>query len=134
VKKVRSGFVKEENGQSLVEFTLVLPLLLLLMMGIFEFGRIFYDYLIITNASREGARWAVVGKSDNEVINIVNDSCATIDLERLQIEITPAENERKRGEPLEISLRYEVDMIVPLWGVVLPDPFPIETHALMRME
>lgn len=128
------GSLKNEKGQALVEMALVMPLLLLLLMGIFEFGRIFFDYLSIANASREGARWAVVGKPDDDVINVIENACATLDLNRLQIEITPPQNERARGEPLTVSLRYEIDMIVPLLGVVMPDPFPIEAHTTMCME
>jgi Flp pilus assembly protein TadG len=46
----------DEGGQSLVEFALVLPLLLLLMLGIFKFGVAFTNYLTLTDAARNGAR------------------------------------------------------------------------------
>jgi len=131
---MRPELLKSEKGQALVELALVLPLLLLLLMGIFEFGRIFFDYLCIANASREGARWAAVGIPDDEVINIVENACAALDFNRLQIEISPIQDERARGKPLTVSLRYEVDIIVPLFGVAMPDPFPIEAHTTMRME
>ncbi len=45
-----------EKGASAVEFALVLPLLMLVLFGIIEFGFILYDKAVITNASREGAR------------------------------------------------------------------------------
>jgi len=43
------------KGQSLVEFALVLPLLLLLVIGAIEFGRLFFIKIALTNAAREGA-------------------------------------------------------------------------------
>jgi Flp pilus assembly protein TadG len=46
-----------ERGANLVEFALVLPLLVLLLAGVADFGRAFNNYIIITNASREGARY-----------------------------------------------------------------------------
>ncbi len=49
-------------GQSMVEFALVLPVLLLFIFGIIEFARIFYSWLIITNAVRTGERYAVTGE------------------------------------------------------------------------
>ena len=52
-------FCGEEAAQ-LVEFALVLPLLLLVMLGIAEFGFIFQRYEVLTNAAREGARIAVL--------------------------------------------------------------------------
>lgn len=50
--------VSDTRGMQLVEFALVLPLLLLLLLGIIEFGFVLYNQAAITNASREGARWA----------------------------------------------------------------------------
>ena len=52
---------KKEFGQSLVEFALILPILLLLLLGIFEGGRIIQSYISAQNASRQAARFAVAG-------------------------------------------------------------------------
>jgi Flp pilus assembly protein TadG len=49
---------RSERGANLVEFALVLPLLLLILAGVVDFGYAFHDYIIITNAAREGARVA----------------------------------------------------------------------------
>jgi Flp pilus assembly protein TadG len=49
-----------EQGAAAVEFAIVLPLLLVILFGIVEFGLLLYDQAMITNASREGARSGVV--------------------------------------------------------------------------
>jgi len=49
-----------KHGQSLLEFALVLPLILLLFVGSFEFGLLFLTYHTVQNAGREGVRLAVV--------------------------------------------------------------------------
>ena len=49
-----------EDAAQLVEFALVLPMLLLVVLGIAEFGFIFQRYEVLTNAAREGARMAVL--------------------------------------------------------------------------
>ena len=49
-----------DKGAELIEFALVLPLLLLLMFGIMDFGLLFQRYEAVTNAAREGARIAVL--------------------------------------------------------------------------
>ena len=54
-KKLRS-----ESGASAVEFALLLPVLMLILFGIIEFGLALYQQAILTNASREGARLAIV--------------------------------------------------------------------------
>ena len=49
-----------ERGQTLVEFTLILPLFLVLIFALVDFGRAYYSFLLVTNAAREGARAAAV--------------------------------------------------------------------------
>ncbi|MEA3338815.1 MAG: TadE family protein, partial [Chloroflexota bacterium] len=53
---------ERRKGQGIVEFALVLPILLLLLFGIIEFGRIFQAWLTIENAARQAARFAVSGQ------------------------------------------------------------------------
>jgi len=55
---------RRERGQELVEFALILPLLLLLMVGIFEFGYVVFAYNTLSNAVREGARYGSVQPAD----------------------------------------------------------------------
>ena len=53
-------FLKRESGQAVIEMALILPLLLLLILGIIEFGWILNGQITITAAAREGARTAIV--------------------------------------------------------------------------
>jgi Flp pilus assembly protein TadG len=57
-----------ERGTALIETAITLPLLLLVAVGIFEFGRAFQTWQVLTNAAREGARLAAMpGSSDTAV-------------------------------------------------------------------
>jgi hypothetical protein len=59
---------KKSRGQTLVEFALILPVLLMTMYGVMEFGRLLFIYVTTTSATREAARYAAaVGISDNGV-------------------------------------------------------------------
>lgn len=51
---------RDDGGQALVEFALIMPFLLLFLVGIVEFGRAWNQHQVITDAAREGARKAVV--------------------------------------------------------------------------
>ncbi len=62
--------LRRKSGQSLVEFSLVLPFLILLLLGMAEVGTAFYDYIIIGNANREGVRLSSRGRF-NEA-NVIN--------------------------------------------------------------
>ena len=52
------------SGQGLVEFALVLPVLLLILVGLSEFARVFAIYSNLFNAAREGTRYAMVNGDD----------------------------------------------------------------------
>jgi hypothetical protein len=56
----KSNRLKSERGAELIEFALIFPLLLLVVLGIIDFGFTFQRYEVLTNAAREGARLAVL--------------------------------------------------------------------------
>ena len=57
-----------QKGAALIEVALTLPLLLLVSVGIFEFGRAYQTWQVLTNAAREGARIAVLPNSTDEAV------------------------------------------------------------------
>jgi Flp pilus assembly protein TadG len=64
---------KAEHGAELVEFALTFPLLLLVVMGIVDFGLLFQQYEVLTNAAREGARVSVLpGYGSTDIQTRVN--------------------------------------------------------------
>ncbi len=65
---------RRRRGQSLAEFALTLPILLLLMFGIIEFARIFQAWVTLQNAARTAARYAITGQVDlNRLEGIADD-------------------------------------------------------------
>jgi hypothetical protein len=68
---------RDQAGAELIEFALVFPVLLLTMLGMFDFGLLFERYQVVTNAAREGARVAVLpGYTDGDVEARVNQYLA----------------------------------------------------------
>jgi hypothetical protein len=122
-----------KKGQSIVETALILPVIILLLMGIFEFSRIFGSYLLITYTGRESARMAAVGKSDEEIIQNVHEKSGLLDLANLQITIDPAV-ERKTGDDVGVTIRYKIVIYAPIIQSVLPNPFYVESSTYMRVE
>lgn len=53
-----------KKGQALVEFALALPLVLLLVLGVLEFGRAFQTKIVLTNAAREGVHYFIYDRAD----------------------------------------------------------------------
>jgi Flp pilus assembly protein TadG len=86
--------IASPRAQALVEFALVLPLLVILIVGLFDFGRAVYTYNAIANAARTGNRVAIVNQNeaairtaarDNAVWTELGDSDVDIDFECTQI-------------------------------------------------
>lgn len=71
--KKLAALVRDEDGQNIVEFALLLPVLMYILMGIIQFGFIFAAYLTINNAVREGARWGTIYIYDNNQTAAQND-------------------------------------------------------------
>jgi len=68
----RRTSVGSERGAELIEFAIVLPVLLLIVMGIVDFGFMFQRYVVLTNAAMEGARVAVLpGYGDADITSRV---------------------------------------------------------------
>ena len=73
VPRIRQGLLACERGAELVEFALVFPMLLLVIVGIMDFGLLFQRYEVLTAAAREGARVAILpGYTDADVQARVN--------------------------------------------------------------
>ncbi len=126
--------MKKNKGQSLVETALILPVLLLLLTGIIDFGLLFNSYLVVSNASREGARQAAVGKTDTQIRSAAANAAASLDSDRLEILITPGEAARNTGNSVTVTVSYGYSMITPVIAAFFPDNFDIETSTTMRCE
>ena len=80
---------KERQGTAVVEFALVAPLFILLVFGMIEYGRMVMVQQILTNASREGARRAVLdGVSDASVAQSVNTYLAGTSINGATVTVT----------------------------------------------
>ena len=124
---------REQKGQALVELALLLPVLLLLLGGIMEFGRLLHAQLVLTAASREGARAAAVGLPPEEVCGRVREVAAALDEDRLEVVQEPAGG-LARGQLVTVTVRYTLDLVFPFMEALLPVPFPLRASTTMRVE
>lgn len=145
LKRVIRRFRKSETGQALVEFTMILPVFLLLLFAMVDFGRGFYTWLLVTNAAREGARVAAV-QSDNATINtrIYDSFCdsypSSCGLDPAKLTITKTNVLGPRGSAVEIDLSYAFEYVTPIGNIIalvsggsLTTP-TITAHTSMRLE
>ena len=114
-----------EKGQALVEFSLILPVFLLLLFGLVDFGRGYYTWLVVTNAAREGARAAAV-QSDNATIDAKlygsfcsgypsTSNCA-IDASR--VSVTKTNVQGTRGSETSVRVAFNFQYVTPIGNIM----------------
>ncbi|MEH7381311.1 TadE family protein [Bacillus sp. JJ1533] len=125
--------IRKQNGQGIVEMALSITLLLFLVFGIIDFGRIFSAYLTLNHASREAARVASVGGSNEDILRTAVEATEVMTSELVKVNISP-EIGRSRGEFVTIAISYPVTLSTPLLDRVVPNPFQLENETTMRIE
>ena len=116
VLKRKRFFNKEERGQSLVEFVLVIPIFLVLVFGIVDLGMGIHAWLSITSGSREGARLGSVQASSAEIEARVRSTTTSLDQSKLTVVTTNAQG--TSGDSVVVDVAYQYDFITPLSGVL----------------
>jgi len=118
------------RGQSMIEFALIFPLFMLLVCGVFDFGRLFYTQLTLQSAVREASRLTVTGNllPDPEspgdylnridsIIQMVHNMAPGFQFEENGIEIIGPGGAGDPGGPgdlVTIRVTYSVDLLTPL--------------------
>ncbi len=109
VKARGSQQQRRERGANLVEMALVLPLLLLLLVAVIDFGRAFYSVITIANASREGARYASRYSWDTTgILDAATDYAtdAGLDNTMLNATVQGALGASGEGQPITVTVEY----------------------------
>ena len=108
---------RSESGASAVEFAILLPLLMMIVFGIIEFGLALYQQAVLTNASREGARLGIVQSIPSITIAQID---ATIDTYLTNAGITPGNVGRNIVPGAVTGAPVSVGLTLPYTFVVLP--------------
>lgn len=119
----------EQSGQAFVELALVLPVLLLLLLGVIQFGNVFRDYIALTDATRVGARQAAVSRSIQPesnriplVISKVQKAAVNLDKTKMTITVEPVKMDGITPgweESGDVTVRSTYPFKINLFGMVL---------------
>ncbi len=129
-----SRAARDCRGQTIVELAVVLPVVLLMLFGMVEFGRAYHAYVTVQHATREGARLGITGASDEAIRQRILDTSAGLDPARFEISISPARAERVKGSSLTVAVRYLFPLWIPLITALVGDGIPLEAELIMRVE
>lgn len=125
---------KRKTGQAMVETALVLPLVLLILLGIAQFGLIMSAQLTLQNSAREGARLGATGAGDSAVSDRVVATAGILDPARLTIVVTPGESSRIQGSNIAVRVGYRMDIIIPIIAQIIGSELNLSSEVTMRVE
>ncbi len=120
------------RGQSLIEWALILPALLLVLMVIVDLGRVTYTYSALFNAAREGARYAIIHPTDTSGIAATVRHMA-VGLDPAQITIISSQ---PTSRTVQIVTTYQFSVITPFASTFLggSNTVTLHTQTTMRTE
>ncbi len=131
---------QNERGAAAVEFALLLPVLLMILFGIIEFGMIMYGREVVTNASREGARAGIVQVSpkptSGDITTIATNYLTGTGVNPSDVTITVTGAGGASPAMLTVTATYNYPWLIRYIPNVLglPSPLPIAMSTTMRHE
>lgn len=129
------------RGQGLVEFALIFPILMLLLIAVFDMGRLVFAYNDITNAARSGARVAIIdqtaGAAQTATINQATSlglKPADVTIDYLKTDLSgPCPSPKQLGCVAHVKVRFAWTAITPVIGSIV-GPITVTTESRMPIE
>jgi Flp pilus assembly protein TadG len=117
---------QDASGQTLVEFALIVPIFVLMLIGVFDVGRAIYAFSTINNAAHEAVRLAIVDQNtadvrDRAVSQAVGVGVAPGDvivrwLDADYADLAPCNTTPRDGCTVEVTVRYAFNAVTPMIG------------------
>ena len=119
----RLSTLRNDDGQAITEFALVLPILMAILLGIIQFGIIFNNYITLTDATRAGARKAAVSRFLNDngasAKTAVENSAQGLDQSVLDptISVTASPDWSMAGNQVTVTASYPYTINILGWTI-----------------
>jgi Flp pilus assembly protein TadG len=111
----RRNMIRNEQGQTMVEFALVVPILCVVLFGILQFGALYNDYVTLTDATRVGARKAVTSRHEENpegaAEEAARNSAAGLDAGDLDFTVSATAWEHGASVTVTGTYPYEIDLL-----------------------
>jgi Flp pilus assembly protein TadG len=117
--------IASEQGQTAVEFALIAPVLITVLLAVIQFGVAFHDYVTLTDAARAGARKAIVARFASDptqaiadASQAVRDSAGQLNQTKLGVDVNdPTWN--TSGSVVTVTATYPYEINIPLLGMTI---------------
>lgn len=135
---VKNMKVGGRRGTVLVETAVVMPILLVLFLGVFEFGRILMIKQMITNAAREGARVAAINLDDSGALSsaqtVSEDYLTRCNVDLTHTTVSPIFSTVNGANAVQVTIRYNYTTALNRWVPGVPETLDLVSRAVMRRE
>jgi Flp pilus assembly protein TadG len=126
---------RERRGAALVEFAIVAPILMLILIGMIEFGRAMAVQQNVTTAAREAAREAtLLGATVDSVEEVAEEYVSQVPAGEISVDITPTLDTIECGDLVTVSVSVPLSAISKLGSTWFGDEITISASAVMRKE
>ncbi len=114
-----------------MEYALVLPIVLLILMSILDLGRVVYVYSSLHNSVRDGARYGIISPTDAAGIrSVVLDKAVGLDPADLVISVV-----QPNPETIQVGATYEFTAVSPVVAAMIGgNPWEVGSQSTMRVE
>ena len=120
-----------QRGQDLMEYALVLPIMLLILMSILDLGRVIYVYSSLHNSVRDGARYGIISPTDaGGIESVVFDKAVGLDPADLVVSVV-----QPNQEIIQVGATYQFTAVSPVVAALIGgNPWEVGSQATMRVE
>jgi len=131
----RRTLLDRDEGASALEFALIFPILIILIVGMIQFGIIFNQWLMIEHAAREGARWAGLRNEADFVRTRVIEAASAIGVEPGDITITPDDPvSAQPNTSITVRVEHDAPVITPMMEAIFGAHVGMTAQATQRVE
>ena len=128
MKHTRKG---KEKGQSLTEVALVLPVLLFILAGVLDLGRLYYIVVAVSDAAAEGATYAAMHPNHtDEIVSRAQDASSglvQIDADMVEVDCPSV----ALGAPVTVTVGYTFTVATPIINAIVPGGLlPLQAIAI----
>ncbi|QDG67832.1 pilus assembly protein [Pseudarthrobacter sp. NIBRBAC000502772] len=115
-----------ERGAAAVEFAILLPLLLMLVLGTIEFGRAYNAQITLTNAARDGVRVMAIANNPADAKTAAKNAAASVSTAIPTSDVTLSTDVCSTGTQVTLTIKYTLSTITGIAG-----PFPMTGKGVM---
>ncbi len=137
--------MKRRKGNTLIEFVLVFPVVVMLMMGLIDYSMLFYDWGVLQNAATKAARYGTVKGNPNYVTTSAVTTFATnlctsylisfkTPAPTVSVAITQTETTPKTGDFLTVTLTYNYARLSYVSHLGFSTTYTLTAKSVMRYE